>query len=1206
VSEVSRLGADDFKKAMDEAEGGLTGLAVRVGKEFKTPEQIEILRALEDLAKDEMRTALKEGRMDDAMILASKPQFFREARESATSTGSIAAAEARGDFPPTPISKLAFLPAEDLPNTPIFHATSNDADGRSILRGGFVRPGRTVESRASLAPMAGKTYAASNPEQVGAYAIGAASGQGMSTIRGNHGWIFRLDPEKKQRVHLDEDILGVLASDVLQSPTYALIEESKSLLPETRARLASFVKRNTTERQQRLLDRGSMAAMAQVGKSLTRKLGRQDPSLEKAIAHETGSSIAIDGDVRVVQAWRITPDNARKLAEDGSNIAELAEPVDIVAERARLLLEAGDEGTPGAKFLPRTDAGKELAKRFEFREKVLPRGERLLELTDLDTSDVAATVSYTLGEGREPAIESVLVDPAYRGQDIAQGLLREVFARAQDAGEVEVGSLPGIIDPAMIAVREKVAPGRNAFEDFRTEEPFADAREAQDFFRDPDNKFPLVTAVTDIQGIKFLPREKGTATEKLPLPVKAFIEPDGKFTKVTDATHDDFLIGNADKYNKKFGTKIPKTQGKEDVRIGALNKGFIRIAYEPNNGRLTYEANAKTFSRKQADKIFEHVADNLDSIDIITVALLDEKGNVVKTASRKFFLMDDDAAKLDAIPFVTDEGRPDSPRTVGAFAPRRLLNDEAFPAEVEKIARGDKDGETFNADGTIFNPGDEALDVVTVASVDLPVSQLTPAAVVAALKPFRELMGNENVKPGLFRIARQSPGGEEQVSVDVNAVAPQKFRKNTLAFARKNNQESFFDLVKFETVDSGGDGNTVLTDPVQIAEAVDRLAAGKPYTFPKPTLPDPEAFPDTIEVPAQPDLGLAIEAAEPAILGRLQRAALTQAQLKEHFPEAIVPKRGAKIDNDITKSPLYRQHKTEPARVNAFADKLEALFRQHESDPEAQAGLRWYDDFTPRLKERYGEDAQVFAELLAATSPNTPPRTNFHFADAAFKRWKAGEFDAIISKYQEGLNKLADGSLLEDFEKSGAPQPKKISDSILMRWWIDKHELSPTQRPRQTPEGPVSKKFGMHSIAVLKVITRQWLNDNLGLKTNNFVRNLLGTSEEATIDLWAARTMREAGYKGFKDRWRILPENGRGVRDPDFLFSQKVFAEVARRTGLLPRQIQGALWFIEKKRWADRGWSELDLGDYRAELDRIARRDAEISIPDPQGEFFNE
>jgi hypothetical protein len=140
----------------------------------------------------------------------------------------------------------------------------------------------------------------------------------------------------------------------------------------------------------------------------------------------------------------------------------------------------------------------------------------------------------------------------------------------------------------------------------------------------------------------------------------------------------------------------------------------------------------------------------------------------------------------------------------------------------------------------------------------------------------------------------------------------------------------------------------------------------------------------------------------------------------------------------------------------------------------------------------------------------------------------------------------------------------------------------------------------------LKVITRQWLNDNLGLKTNNFVRNLLGTSEEATIDLWAARTMREAGYKGFKDRWRILPENGRGVRDPDFLFSQKVFAEVARRTGLLPRQIQGALWFIEKKRWADRGWSELDLGDYRAELDRIARRDAEISIPDPQGEFFNE
>jgi hypothetical protein len=95
--------------------------------------------------------------------------------------------------------------------------------------------------------------------------------------------------------------------------------------------------------------------------------------------------------------------------------------------------------------------------------------------------------------------------------------------------------------------------------------------------------------------------------------------------------------------------------------------------------------------------------------------------------------------------------------------------------------------------------------------------------------------------------------------------------------------------------------------------------------------------------------------------------------------------------------------------------------------------------------------------------------------------------------------------------------------------------------------------------------------------------------------------MREAGYSEFQDRWRILPENAVPVSDADFFFSQKAFREAAERLGLKPHQLQGAMWFIEKKRWSDQGWGELDLGDYRSEILRIQEKE---EAPNLQPEFF--
>jgi hypothetical protein len=142
--------------------------------------------------------------------------------------------------------------------------------------------------------------------------------------------------------------------------------------------------------------------------------------------------------------------------------------------------------------------------------------------------------------------------------------------------------------------------------------------------------------------------------------------------------------------------------------------------------------------------------------------------------------------------------------------------------------------------------------------------------------------------------------------------------------------------------------------------------------------------------------------------------------------------------------------------------------------------------------------------------------------------------------------------------------------------WIDKFNLKPRQSNGQL--------YGVSSVPVLQVLARRWLENTSGPKTQNFVQNLLGTGHGATIDLWADRTMRRLGYAGHVDRWRILPKNATGVSDADFAFSQKAFAEAAKRLNMKPDALQGALWFAEKHHWHNSGWSRLDLGDYRKEL----------------------
>lgn len=323
----------------------------------------------------------------------------------------------------------------------------------------------------------------------------------------------------------------------------------------------------------------------------------------------------------------------------------------------------------------------------------------------------------------------------------------------------------------------------------------------------------------------------------------------------------------------------------------------------------------------------------------------------------------------------------------------------------------------------------------------------------------------------------------------------------------------------------------------------------------------------------------------PEPLSTRELSEMNKQQKREYYPEAVVPRdNDKKVRSEITESPLYREAKDEPAAVDAFARRLVEFARQYESDPAYQRGAEWYSDFTPRLKKQFGDDAPMMAELLAATSPNTNPEVNFGYAFDALKSYKDGRFNKILPKFEEGLEKIADGSWEPWITKEisagkVADPPENPSSATFLAHWIDKHNLQPTQSN--------GKLYGMHSLGVLRVLARRWMDMNAGPKTRNFVENLLGVGDEATIDVWDDRTMRWAGYEGFEDRWRILPENSTGVSDKDFAFSQKAFRKAADTLGMKPSALQGALWFAEKKRWADNGWGRLDLGDFRTELEKV-------------------
>jgi Large polyvalent protein associated domain 38/ADP-Ribosyltransferase in polyvalent proteins len=248
--------------------------------------------------------------------------------------------------------------------------------------------------------------------------------------------------------------------------------------------------------------------------------------------------------------------------------------------------------------------------------------------------------------------------------------------------------------------------------------------------------------------------------------------------------------------------------------------------------------------------------------------------------------------------------------------------------------------------------------------------------------------------------------------------------------------------------------------------------------------------------------------------------------------------------------------------TSKFQNLVEDLYKRAEKgDVNAKniiAHQTWYKNVAKTLRQEYGGFGDTLADLLGATSPNTPVDTNWRFSVEIMRRFVRGDFDADMKKFVE---------------------------------FLDTGE-SPSKFPAQNKIRQITGKlYGMNSTNAMLALADMWraIKPGQAPKARNFALNLIGQSDMATIDVWAARMLRRAAnmVKG-ADFPRIPPPAEQGVSGTwnadatkvtgAFGFGADVMQKVSdnlAKKGIIvaPPDLQAIAWFAEKELWGKKGWT---------------------------------
>jgi predicted GNAT family N-acyltransferase len=233
----------------------------------------------------------------------------------------------------------------------------------------------------------------------------------------------------------------------------------------------------------------------------------------------------------------------------------------------------------------------------------------------------------------------------------------------------------------------------------------------------------------------------------------------------------------------------------------------------------------------------------------------------------------------------------------------------------------------------------------------------------------------------------------------------------------------------------------------------------------------------------------------------------------------------------------------------------------------------WYRGMRDQLRSEFGGIGDVFADVLGTTSAQTNVEQNFRNATEILRRYSRGEFDTELQAYENRI-------------KQGIP--------------VDGKTLTALHKAGEFPliTNSAGKLFNTNSPSSMGALLDMFRSVKTGSapKTPNFTGNLIGLTNEATVDVWAARMLRRLSGQS-----RIPPVAEQGVTGThlvgsslgnprvggEFGFGQDVFRSAANRINesgnvksvvpemgdLGPDDLQAVAWFMEKERWTNNGWT---------------------------------
>ncbi len=262
---------------------------------------------------------------------------------------------------------------------------------------------------------------------------------------------------------------------------------------------------------------------------------------------------------------------------------------------------------------------------------------------------------------------------------------------------------------------------------------------------------------------------------------------------------------------------------------------------------------------------------------------------------------------------------------------------------------------------------------------------------------------------------------------------------------------------------------------------------------------------------------------------------------------------------------------------DGIVTEVEGIVKRAEAGDQAALDIlgqaNWYRGMRDQLRSEFGGLGDVFADVLGTTSAQTNVEQNFANAVEIMRRYSRGDYDAELAAYAKRVDagERVDGTTLNKMHKAGEfPLITKDSGAL----------------------------FNSNSPASMGALLDMFRTVKAGdaPKTPNFTGNLIGLTNEATIDVWAARMLRRLSGQ---DRIPPLAEKGvtgqhlvgSSLLEPrvgqEFGFGQEVYRDAANRvnqSGLVqrvdpnlgalgPDDLQAIAWFIEKEQWAKNGWT---------------------------------